>query len=91
MLSDFCQRFVNVLSTFYFFEHSISLRILSFTTDNSLCSNKKTLPYSERALEVPIGFEPMKNGFADRPLRPLGHSTMSLDYAKLTQLHPVSQ
>ena len=64
MLSNFCQRFVNVLSTFYFFEHPISLRILSFTTDNSLCSNKKTLPYSERALEVPIGFEPMKNGFA---------------------------
>ena len=64
MLSNFCQRFVNVLSTFYFFEHPISLRILSFAIDNSLCSNKKTLPYSERALEVPIGFEPMKNGFA---------------------------
>ena len=47
---------------------------------------KKALPYSERAIEVPIGFEPMKNGFADRPLRPLGHSTMSLDYAKLTQI-----
>ena len=40
---------------------------------------------------MPIGFEPMKNGFADRPLRPLGHSTKSLDYAKLTQLHLLSQ
>ena len=79
MLSNFCQRFINVLSTFYFFEYPISLRILSFIVDNSLCSNKKTLPYSERALEVPIGFEPMKNGFADRPLRPLGHSTKSTD------------
>ena len=26
--------------------------------------HKKALPYSERAFEVPIGFEPMKNGFA---------------------------
>ena len=45
----------------------------------------KNSPISERE-KVPIGFEPMKNGFADRPLRPLGHSTMSLDYAKLTQI-----
>jgi hypothetical protein len=26
-------------------------------------------------LEVPGGFEPPNNGFADRPLRPLGHGT----------------
>ncbi len=28
-----------------------------------------------RKLEVPGGFEPPNNGFADRPLRPLGHGT----------------
>lgn len=26
-------------------------------------------------LEVPSGFEPLNIGFADRPLRPLGHGT----------------
>lgn len=28
-------------------------------------------------MEVPGGFEPPNNGFADRPLRPLGHGTLS--------------
>ena len=27
-------------------------------------------------IKVPIGFEPMKDGFADRSLRPLGYSTI---------------
>ena len=26
-------------------------------------------------MEVPSGFEPLNIGFADRPLRPLGHGT----------------
>ena len=30
-------------------------------------------------LQVPTGFEPVNNGFADRPLRPLGYSTIALD------------
>ncbi len=29
----------------------------------------------QKDLEVPGGFEPPNNGFADRPLRPLGHGT----------------
>ena len=53
---------------FTFFQKSI----------HALSSIKKLSHFWERR-EVPIGFEPMKNGFADRPLRPLGHSTKSLD------------
>ena len=55
-----CQRFANV----FLFRHPINLKFPIFATSNSLYENKKTLPYSERAIEVPIGFEPMKNGFA---------------------------
>ena len=29
--------------------------------------------------KVPTGFEPVNNGFADRPLRPLGYSTIALE------------
>ena len=32
-----------------------------------------------RGLEVPAGFEPANNGFADRPLGPLGHGTSGLE------------
>ncbi len=34
-------------------------------------------------MEVPGGFEPPNNGFADRPLGPLGHGTPQwrLDYS----------
>lgn len=29
-----------------------------------------------KRMEVPSGFEPLNIGFADRPLRPLGHGTL---------------
>ncbi len=32
-------------------------------------------------MEVPGGFEPPNNGFADRPLGPLGHGTNQSDYS----------
>lgn len=32
-------------------------------------------------MEVPGGFEPPNNGFADRPLGPLGHGTNQTDYS----------
>ena len=34
----------------------------------------------EKDLEVPGGFEPPNNGFADRPLGPLGHGTFRLPH-----------
>lgn len=34
--------------------------------------------YLSRLSKVPTGFEPVNNGFADRPLRPLGYSTNTL-------------
>ena len=34
-------------------------------------------PPCEREMEVAAGFEPANNGFANRPLRPLGYATVN--------------
>lgn len=39
--------------------------------------------------KVSIGFEPMKDGFADRSLRPLGYDTIDNDISKLLTLMQV--
>lgn len=36
--------------------------------------------------KVPIGFEPMNNGFADHPLRPLGYSTVLHNLTEMNSL-----
>ncbi len=39
----------------------------------------KTLPdFTDRVFKVSSGFEPLKDGFADRSLRPLGYDTKSV-------------
>ncbi len=46
----------------------------SLVSTNSTTRAKKNLPIiAERRLEASAGFEPANNGFANRPLKPLGY------------------
>lgn len=47
---------------------------------------RKETAFNSPLKKVPIGFGPMNNGFADRPLRPLGYSTNAICSINITKI-----
>ena len=69
----------------------------AYGASDDRCKSVTVTDYGEHARQraseggkVAMGFEPMKNGFAIRPLGPLGHATRVLSMYSAGGRHPVA-